>query len=473
IATPENRDAVEGYIRSSANKSEVERQASKEKSGVFTGSYVINPINGEQMPIWVADYVLGGYGTGAVMAVPAHDERDHEFATKFDLSIKQVVAPYFPPDPGEEWVEGYEETTRNNVAVMLKHWSEDKYLCLKWKVEGKNWQSLVMGGVEDGETPEQAAKREVAEETGYTDINIDWTDPINYISKYCAEHKKLNRTTNTCQVFATLNSDQMHSDKLDDENHDALWVEADKVLEFVNLSNHKYTVESGLGLKHDVKFGEVLINSAQYDGLSSQEAKSAIVADLVAKGFARTKINYKMRDWSVSRQRYWGAPIPIVNCADCGPVLIPDDQLPVVLPELTDFAPSGDGRSALARATDWLQVTCPQCGGDAERETDTLDTYICSSWYMLRYLDPHNQEAIFDPGVVNKWMPVDFYNGGDHATAHLLYARFVTRFLHKQGLVSDPEPFKQMLFNGKVTASDGSAFSKTLGNGPDPLEIIA
>ncbi len=473
IATPENRDAVEGYIRSSANKSEVERQASKEKSGVFTGSYVINPINGEQMPIWVADYVLGGYGTGAVMAVPAHDERDHEFATKFDLSIKQVVAPYFPPDPGEEWVEGYEETTRNNVAVMLKHWSEDKYLCLKWKVEGKNWQSLVMGGVEDGETPEQAAKREVAEETGYTDINIDWTDPINYISKYCAEHKKLNRTTNTCQVFATLNSDQMHSDKLDDENHDALWVEADKVLEFVNLSNHKYTVESGLGLKHDVKFGEVLINSAQYDGLSSQEAKSAIVADLVAKGFARTKINYKMRDWSVSRQRYWGAPIPIVNCADCGPVLVPDDQLPVVLPELTDFAPSGDGRSALARATDWLQVTCPQCGGDAERETDTLDTYICSSWYMLRYLDPHNQEAIFDPGVVNKWMPVDFYNGGDHATAHLLYARFVTRFLHKQGLVSDPEPFKQMLFNGKVTASDGSAFSKTLGNGPDPLEIIA
>jgi leucyl-tRNA synthetase len=153
-------------------------------------------------------------------------------------------------------------------------------------------------------------------------------------------------------------------------------------------------------------------------------------------------------------------------------VLVPDDQLPVILPELDDFAPSGDGRSALARATDWLNTTCPECGGKAERETDTLDTYICSSWYMLRYLDPRNQQQIFDSNIANKWMPVDFYNGADHATAHMLYARFVTRFFTRIGLLTEPEPFKQFLFNGKVTAADGSAFSKSKGNGVDPLEII-
>ncbi len=179
-----------------------------------------------------------------------------------------------------------------------------------------------------------------------------------------------------------------------------------------------------------------------------------------------------MRDWSVSRQRYWGAPIPIVNCPACGPVLVPDENLPVLLPELDDFQPSGDGRSALARAKDWLTVNCPHCGGTAERETDTLDTYIDSSWYMYRYFDPHNQQAIFNAKVVKKWEPIDFYNGADHATAHLLYARFIARFFKQLGLVNESEPFKHFLFNGKVTAANGEMFSKSKGNGIDPLEII-
>jgi leucyl-tRNA synthetase len=472
IASPEQEDQVSDYIKLSAKKTEVERQAAKEKTGVFTGAYAINPINNEAVPIYVADYVLGGYGTGAIMAVPAHDERDREFAIKFNLPIKQVVAPYFPPDPGEEWVDGYEIAERNNVAIAVKHWSEDKYLCLKWNVPGKNWKSLVMGGIEDGETPEQAAIRELAEETGYIDVTVEKVDPINYISKYCAEHKKKNRKTNTSQVFIKLNSGKQHGEKLDDQHHDAIWLDKNEMLDFINLSNHKYTAETALGLDHKVKFSEVIVNSSEYNDLSVEEAKLKIVSDLEKKGLAKLKVNYKMRDWSVSRQRYWGAPIPIINCNQCGPVLVPDSDLPVVLPELTDFAPSGDGRSALARAKDWLKVSCPECGGEGERETDTLDTYICSSWYMFRYLDPHNQEKIFDSEIANKWMPIDFYNGGDHATAHLLYARFVTRFFHKLGLVDKPEPFKQMLFNGKVTAHDGAAFSKTLGNGPDPLEII-
>ncbi len=322
LTTPEQKTAVETYVAATQKKSEVERQAENQKSGVFTGAYAINPVNKEKLPIWIADYVLVGYGTGAIMAVPAHDERDWAFAKKFDLAITFVYIQ-----------EGASEDEPYHGEGIVKH-------------------------------------------------------------------------------------------------------------------------------------------SGPYDGKTTSVVREEIVKSLAEQGVAKAVTNYKMRDWSVSRQRYWGAPIPIISCPNCGNVLVPDDQLPVILPELDDFQPSGDGRSALARATDWLHVDCPQCGGPAERETDTLDTYICSSWYMLRYLDPHNQQQIFDSEVVNKWLPVDFYNGADHATAHLLYARFVTRFFSKIGLLDNPEPFKQMLYNGKVTAADGTAFSKSKGNGIDPLEII-
>ena len=322
VTTADQKSEVDAYMEVAQKKSEVERQASKDKTGVFTGAYAVNPVNGQKIPVWIADYVLVGYGTGAIMAVPAHDERDNEFAKKFDLPIIRVV----------------------------------------------------------------------------------------------------------------------QNDAADDE------------------------------CSHDEG---TLINSGEYDGQASESARENIVKTLAEAGAAVERVNYKMRDWSVSRQRYWGAPIPIIHCPKDGIVPVPEDQLPVVLPELDDFQPSGDGRSALARAIDWLTVDCPKCGGPAERETDTLDTYICSSWYMFRYIDPHNQEAIFDSAIVNKWAPIDFYNGGDHATAHLLYARFVARFFTKIGILEHPEPFKQMLFNGKVTASDGKMFSKSKGNGIDPLEIIA
>jgi leucyl-tRNA synthetase len=325
ITTKAQKTAVDAYVRESERKSEVERQTEKTKTGVFTGAYAINPLNNKTVPIWIADYVLVGYGTGAVMGVPGEDERDYEFAQKFDLEI----------------------------------------------------------------------------------------------------------------IYTTTQQ------------------------EFIEYSDIK---------KAPQKF--TLANSAEFDGLNFKEGRQKILNKLVTLGVGKEKVNYKMRDWSVSRQRYWGAPIPIVNCPKCGAVLVEDDALPVLLPELTDYEPSGDGRSALARASDWLRVDCPKCGGTAERETDTLDTYIDSSWYMYRYFDPHNQQAIFDSEVVKKWEPIDFYNGADHATAHLLYARFMARFFKKLGLVNDPEPFKQFLFNGKVTAADGQMFSKSRGNGIDPLEII-
>ena len=318
LTTESQKTEVSNYVKQATKKSEVERQASKDKTGVFTGAYATNPINQAKIPIWIADYVLVGYGTGAIMAVPAHDERDNEFAVKYSLPIIKVV-----------------DTPEDDISVEAK-----------------------------------------------------------------------------------------------------------------------------------------MINSDTYNGLMSSDAREKIVADLQVSNLAESKTTFKIRDWSVSRQRYWGAPIPIINCQKCGQVLVPDDQLPVVLPELEDFQPSGDGRSALARASEWLKVKCPNCGGDAERETDTLDTYICSSWYMLRYLDPHNSEEIFNSQQVNKWLPIDFYNGADHATAHMIYARFMTRFFHKLGLIDNPEPFKKFLFNGKVTAADGQMFSKSKGNGVDPLEII-
>jgi leucyl-tRNA synthetase len=321
ITAAEQKSTVDEYVKATQKKSELERQTDKVKTGVFTGAYATNPVNSEKLPIWIADYVLEGYGTGAIMAVPAHDERDNEFAKKYDLPIVRVV----------------------------------------------------------------------------------------------------------------------QNDAADDE------------------------------CTHDEG---IMINSGEFNGQSSSNARENIVKSLSNQDKAVEKINYKMRDWSVSRQRYWGAPIPIINCPKDGAVLVPEEQLPIILPELEDFKPSGDGRSALARATDWLKVQCPECGGEAERETDTLDTYICSSWYMYRYFDPRNQEAIFDSELVKKWEPVDFYNGADHATAHLLYARFIGHFFAKLGLVNEPEPFKQFLFNGKVTASDGTMFSKSKGNGVDPLDII-
>lgn len=322
-----NSAAVKDYIDQAIRKPELNRETNKHKTGVVVeGLYAINPINGQKIPVWVADYVLMGYGSGAVMAVPGEDERDYEFARAYDL-------------------------------------------------------------------------------------------PIIYTTKQ---------------------------------------------QEFVSYQSQ---------IKKD-RSAYQLANSGEFDGLNFKDGRVKIQQKLKDIAAGETQVQYKMRDWSVSRQRYWGAPIPIVHCEKCGPVLIPDENLPVILPELTDFAPTGDGRSALARAKDWLEVACPNCGGEAERETDTLDTYICSSWYMMRYIDPHNQEAAFDSELVNKWLPIDFYNGADHATAHLLYARFITRFFNKIGLIDKAEPFKRMLYNGKVTAQDGSAFSKTLGNGVDPLDII-
>ena len=339
LVNADTRAKVEAYIQAAQQKSDVERQENKDKTGVFTGSYAINPVNGQKVPIWVADYILGGYGTGAIMAVPAHDERDLEFAEKFDLPVVQVI-----------------------------------------------------------EKPENSADA----------------------GCYAGE-------------------------------------------------------------------GE-LINSGDFDGLRSEEAREQVVAWLEQQGLGRSKTTYKMRDWLISRQRYWGAPIPMVHVDGFGPIAVADECLPVILPEVENFKPTGGNTSVLAQVDDWVRVwvdvetgktvpiTEPKPAGDnwheGRRETDTLDGYACSSWYFLRYLDPHNDAEAWNPTRINHWMPVDYYNGADHAVAHLLYSRFWMRFFYKLGLVPTPEPFKRMMYNAYIMAPDGQKMSKSKGNVIDPMEIM-
>lgn len=312
LTTDDQRPTVEQYIDDAVKKTEMDRMNdTKEKTGVFTGGYAINPATGDKIPVWVADYVLFGYGTGAIMAVPAHDDRDRAFAEKFELPI---------------------------VAVI------------------------------------------------------------------------------------------------NDQN--------------------------------------VLVNSGDFDGLNANDARDAIVNWLSEKNIGTAKVTYKMRDWLISRQRYWGAPIPIIHCPEHGAVAVPEDQLPVVLPEVEDFAPKGDGKSALAHVAEWVNTTCPTCGQPAQRETDTMDGYACSSWYLLRFADPQNDNRAWDPNLVNYWAPVDFYVGGDHAVAHLLYVRFWTHVFHEMGLTSFKEPVKKLVYHGYINAEDGTKMSKSKGNVIDPLDII-
>ena len=470
ITTQDRVQAVTAYKQAAAKKTEVQRQEAKEKTGEFTGAYAINPVSGEKMPIWIADYVLAGYGTGAIMAVPAHDERDFEFAQKFDLPIRQVIAERFVHAGNGHRPEA-PVVPRDVVCIVVKHPSEDKYLINR--PHGSDFWAPMMGGMDEGETPEETARRELLEESGYSDIkSIEHKGDI-IASEFYAQHKQANRIAYIRTVLVQLASlDKQEEAAVDADEQEIKWATKAEVDTLCVAAGAKEVYEFADGAVRDMVHEGRLINSGELTGQLTQDARETIVADLTKKGIATEKVNYRMRDWSVSRQRYWGAPIPIVYCPKDGPVLVPDEQLPVVLPELEDFAPSGDGRSALARAADWLKTKCPTCGGDAERETDTLDTYICSSWYMYRYMDPHNQHAIFDPEQVKKWEPVDFYNGADHATAHLLYARFIGHFFKRLGLVDEPEPFKQFLFNGKVTASDGTMFSKSKGTGVDPLEVI-
>lgn len=464
ITTDKQRDEVNSYIHETQSKSDVERQETdREKTGAFTGAYAVNPANGEKVPVWIADYVLYGYGTGAIMAVPAHDERDFAFARQFELPIVPVVTPVF-----RDYLS--ESKDRISIVTVAHDPKTNTYAVLKWRKSGAYaWPG---GGVDEGESPEQTALREFKEETGYTDVTITQMLPAATTSTYYEEH---NSRAVRYVALATVNS-MAHSGVVGTEDYEkdayeVLWLPADQILqkcknEWLKIAEYAFegTIHIGEG---------TMINSDDYDNMRSGLARERIVADLEAKGVAKMRTNYKIRDWLISRQRYWGAPIPMVHCEKCGTQPVPEDQLPVELPKMESYEPSGDGRSPLARVEEWVHATCPKCGGHAQRETDTMDGFACSSWYFLRFADPHNSEKAFSADKVKYWLPVDDYIGGaEHAVMHLLYARFWTKVMYDEGLIEFDEPFKTLRNQGMILAPDGRKMSKSLGNTIEPDSLI-
>lgn len=466
------KDSLETYIKEAVKKSEIDRMNdTKEKTGVFTGSYAINPASGEKVPIWVADYVLGGYGTGAIMAVPAHDERDFAFATKFQLPVVQVVADYAIGTghdvPRDEW-----QTLNRPVVDAIITDGEGNYLL---QIENEHHVHFVGGGIDDtDESTEAALRREIIEEVGFTNIvSIKQASP--YASGfYGRETKSRNQKVWGTFFEVVVDPSVQVKSEIDEGLHTVEWVKKDEVAARLNWGGHRAAWQAyleGKTIDNEVREG-LLVNSGSFDGMSTSEAREQIVDWLEQQGVGAAKTTYKMRDWLISRQRYWGAPIPIIHCEEHGPVAVPEDQLPVVLPEIEDYAPKGDGKSALASATDWVHTTCPECGKPALRETDTMDGYACSSWYLLRYGDPKNAEKAWDEDTINYWNPVDFYIGGDHAVAHLLYVRFWTHVFNDMGLVNFKEPVKKLIYHGYINAEDGTKMSKSKGNVIDPLDVI-
>ncbi|MCL2371337.1 class I tRNA ligase family protein [Candidatus Saccharibacteria bacterium] len=474
ITTKDAKPEVNSYKKMVAAKSEIARAEEKNKTGVFTGAYATNPISGDKMPIWIADYVLATYGEGAIMAVPAHDERDHEFASKYSLPIVQVVAaeeanPVDPPRAGKK------NTKRQTVSCLVKHPEKDEYLTINWTKRG--WRTLPKGGIEDGETAEEAARREITEETGYKNLKYLGEMPYCRHSCFYAAHKDINRDITTIYLhfqLEDLDRDQPELDEIEAaEGIEAVWAPRS------DLSS--LTPHDPLDIITDWLDGKMIchtdcgtmINSGEFDGLLSSDASEKIIAKLESMGAASRKTSFKLRDWIFSRQRYWGEPIPIIHCADCGAVPVPDKDLPVVLPKVDSYEPSDTGESVLASVPDWVNVPCPKCQKPAKRETDTMPNWAGSSWYWLRYFDAHNDQAFADPKKLKYWGEVDLYLGGmEHTTLHLLYSRFWHQFFYDHKLVPTPEPYAARRGQGIILASDGRKMSKSLGNVINPTSVI-
>ncbi len=473
-----NIEEVRAYQSASAKKADMERTAEgKEKTGVkLEGVTAINPANNEEVPVFIADYVLAGYGTGAVMAVPAHDERDFAFAKKYGLPVMTVIEPDTmdernPPVPGQLNVE------RITAQAIIRDPKTGRILCLNWKEHP--WTTFVLGGVENGESLEEAARREVREETGYTDLKLVRVlgGPIR--SRYNAAHKKENRISHATAILFELMSDARERVAEDEQaKHEVAWLDPEEITrDRMTCSELPFWLARMKDESADCFIGDgININSGFLDGLETSEAKKKISSWLAEQGKGGPTTTYKLRDWIFSRQRYWGEPIPIIICPSCGYVPVPEDQLPVLLPDVESYEPTENGESPLAKIRDWVETTCPHCGGKAERETDTMPNWAGSSWYFMRYCDPHNDQAFASEEALKYWMPVNLYNGGmEHVTLHLLYSRFWHKLMWDLKLLPESigsEPYASRVSHGLILAEGGEKMSKSKGNVVNPDEVV-
>jgi leucyl-tRNA synthetase len=465
-----NWDKVKEYIDKAKKETEIERIAeSKTKTGIeIEGVKAINPATKEEVPIWVGDYVLPHYGTGAIMAVPGHDERDWQFAKKYNLPIKEVVVPNIvdkrnPPVSGKKILE------RKNVHAIVKDPKTGLYLVIKWIKFP--WITFPMGGIEDGEDAVTAARREVKEETGFKNLKLVRVLDGQVRAEYFAAHKDENRISYTTAVeFELEDNTQVDIDEEEKGKYDIVWLPESKL----NYENMTHAEIENWKEKKDPKYitytgRGVLINSQKFNNLTSAEASKEITKFVNGK-FVTT---FKLRDWVFSRQRYWGEPIPIINCQKCGLVPVPEKDLPVKLPNVKNYKPTDTGESPLASIYSWVNVKCPKCKGNAKRETDTMPNWAGSSWYYLRYTDPKNNKVFADNKKLKYWLPVDWYNGGmEHTTLHLLYSRFWHKFLYDLNLVPNPEPYKKRTSHGMILGEGGVKMSKSLGNVVNPDDIV-
>ena len=466
------------YIVVNSKKSEIERtDDKKEKTGVeLKGVKAINPATKEEIPIWIGDYVLAHYGTGAIMAVPAHDEHDFYFAKKYGLPIKQVVSHIVHNTSGPYAVrEGIPFKNRDAVMCIVKHWEKNEYLCQEWK-DFSEVRTLISGGIEPGENIIDAGRREIREESGY--INAKFVKQLGGFSYIEFYHQR--KQTNTRARFRYLyyeleNGEQEQISEIENNQHQFVWKKPEEVVNFLNISEKERIWELFNG-KEEFFTGEgYLVNSDKFDGLDSEKAKTEITKFIGGK----IVTNYKLRDWVFSRQRYWGEPIPVLRD---GSEVIPlkEKDLPLKLPKVKFYEPTGTEESPLANIPSWINVKVGR--KTLRRESNTMPQWAGSSWYYLRFMDPKNNKALVSKKNEKYWLGspklgeggVDLYVGGaEHATRHLIYARFWHKFLYDIGVVHTKEPFKKLQHVGLIIAQDGRKMSKRWGNIINPDAIIS
>ncbi|MEK7650578.1 MAG: DUF559 domain-containing protein [Patescibacteria group bacterium] len=435
------------------------------KTDKFTGQYVTNPATGEEIPVWEAEYVMSDVGTGALMGVPAHDERDFAFAQKHNLPIREVVTPKMidTHDPPRE---GVKTVARNAIQAIIINPKNQKVLCLKWKKFP--WTTFITGGIEGDEDMVEAAKREITEETGYKNVKYVKTLGGPVESHFFANHKNENRkAVFHALVFELENEEQQELSEEEKQIHEVVWLTWDELAKDKNIKCSEYELWLDRFFKPEHAWASegVMINSSEFSGLDSVEAREKIIAK-----FGTAKTTYKLRDWIFSRQRYWGEPIPMIFCSKCDWQPVPESDLPVILPEVKEYQPRDDGESPLASVSEWVNVKCPKCGGEARRETDTMPNWAGSSWYYLRYCDPENAQEFASEEKLQYWLGktgtslggVDWYNGGmEHTTLHLLYSRFWHKFLFDLKLVPNSEPYQKRTSHGLILAEGGVKMSKS------------